>query len=353
MTVYRDFERLTVIAPNFKRRLSGVTSTIIQLVPQQTQQGIAIATLGPGLPDSLPKLRYRDLWRLWKRPNDGGKRLWHARRNTEMIGGIILRDIMRMPLHLLFTSASQRRHKPFTKWLINRMDFVIATSAKTASYLDVPHQVIMHGIDTYRFAPPNDKRSAKSAVGLDPNAFHIGCFGRIRPSKGTDIFVSAMQACLPDAPQWHAVIAGRATEKFAPFERKLRATADSGPAGGRIQFVGEHTNIEQWYQAMDVFVAPQRWEGFGLTPLEAMACGVPVVATDVGAFREIIIDSVTGYICDDEAMIATHTRALIGDAQLLAKMAEQSRIHVEAAFGLSTEANALIEVYRKIIGGQS
>ena len=45
--------------------------------------------------------------------------------------------------------------------------------------------------------------------------------------------------------------------------------------------------MPRWYQALDLLVAPQRWEGFGLTPLEAMACGVPVIATTVGAFDEI------------------------------------------------------------------
>ena len=155
-----------VIAPNFKRRLSGVTSTIIQLVPAQRALGQKIATLGPGLPANLSHIRFRDLPRLWRRPTDGSTRVWHARRNIEMLAAVLLRDVLRMPLRIAFTSASQRRHTGWSRFLIGRMDAVIATSAKTAAYLQVPNTVILHGIDTRRFHPPGDRASAKRAVGL-------------------------------------------------------------------------------------------------------------------------------------------------------------------------------------------
>lgn len=346
MAVFADFDRLAVIAPNFKRRLSGVTSTIIQLVPEQTRQGLAIATLGPGLPDHLPKLRYRDIWRLWKRPANGRNRIWHARRNTEMVGGIVLRDGLRMPLKLVFTSASQRHHKPFTKWLISRMDHVIATSAKTAGYLERDCCVIMHGIDTQRFSPPHDKRAAKAAIGLNPDIGYIGCFGRIRPSKGTDIFIEAMRQVLPAAPGWQAVIAGRATEKYVNFERDLKQRAATGETAGRMHFVGEHTDIERWYQAMDLFVAPQRWEGFGLTPLEAMACGVGCVVTDTGAFARMVSPLSPQNVVpveDSAALSAAITEAI---ANPLAS-ADISR-YVQANFALDGEAKAINEVYDRL-----
>src|SRR5690349_13043458 len=138
--------RIEVVAPNLKFRLSGVTSTIIQLVPVQART-IGIATLGPGLPDSLPRMRWWQLPSLLRRPKSGRKRIWHARRNTEMVAGLLLKRVFRAPLHLLFTSAAQRNHRPFTKWLIGRMEAVIATSARSGSFLEVPHEVVMHGVD--------------------------------------------------------------------------------------------------------------------------------------------------------------------------------------------------------------
>ncbi|MCP3055047.1 glycosyltransferase family 1 protein, partial [Aurantimonas sp. LRZ36] len=128
---------VAVIAPNFKRRLSGVTSTIIQLVPLQARS-LGIAALGPGLPDHLPKLRLRDMPGLWSAPTGRPFRIWHARRNVEMLAGIVLRDILRMPLRLVFTSAAQRHHTGWTRRLIRRMDAVIATSGRSAGYLTIP-----------------------------------------------------------------------------------------------------------------------------------------------------------------------------------------------------------------------
>ena len=346
-------EDIDVIAPNFKRRLSGVTSTIIQLVPEQAKAGIRIATLGPGLPDHLPFVRFRDLWRWWKRPAGKAFRVWHARRNVEMVAGIVLRDVLRMPLRLVFTSASQRKHMPFTRLMINKMDSVIATSHKTAAYLTVPNTVIMHGIDTDRFSPPLDKAAAKYAVSLDPERFYVGCFGRIRHQKGTDLFVEAMIIAMAKNPDWDAVIAGRATAEHLAFEQALKTRiADAGLAH-RFIFAGEHTDIHRWYQALDIFVAPQRWEGFGLTPLEAMACGVPVVATDVGAFSELVVDGKTGYVVPEISAVALAEgiQRFVNKPDLLDACCGDARRHVEQGFGLHIESTKIGEVYEALFEG--
>ncbi|MCU0832208.1 MAG: glycosyltransferase family 4 protein [Rhizobiaceae bacterium] len=345
-----DAAEVEVIAPNFKRRLSGVTSTIIQLVPLQARFGLSIATLGPGLPDHLARLRYRDVWKLWARPKSGKHRVWHARRNVEMVAGLIGRDVLRMPLRLVFTSASQRAHKPFTRFLIARMDAVIATSRKTAGYLAVPSTVIMHGIDLERFTPPASRKAAKAAVGLDPAKRHLGCFGRIRHQKGTDVFLEAAIALLAANPDWDAVIAGRATAEHAAFESQLKRRAAEAGLDARIHFVGEHRDIERWYQALDLYVAPQRWEGFGLTPLEAMACAVPVIATDVGAFSELVVEGETGCVVQTSQprLIVDTASRLMKDDGMLKRMGGAARAHVEAHFALASEVRALMQVYREV-----
>ena len=81
-----------------------------------------------------------------------------------MIAGVLLRDVLRAPLKLVFTSAAQRDHQPLTKWLIRRMDAVIATNQRSASFLEVPHTVIMHGVDLEKFHPAQDPEDAFSAV---------------------------------------------------------------------------------------------------------------------------------------------------------------------------------------------
>ncbi len=138
--------------------------------------------MGPGLPDTLPHLGWGALLSFWSKPRTKPFRIWHARRNIEMLAGIFMRDVLRMKLRLIFTSAAQRDHKPFTKWLIRRMNAVIATSGRSGSFLQVPHDVIMHGVDLQRFHPPVGDDDSFAASGL-PGKYAVGCFGRVRSSK--------------------------------------------------------------------------------------------------------------------------------------------------------------------------
>lgn len=348
---YVDLNEVNTVAPNFKKRLSGVTSTIIQLVPEQNRLGQKVAVIGPGLPETLPHVRFRDLWKLWKNGPNGKPRVWHARRNLEMLPAIIMRNILRMKLKLVFTSASQRQHSRWTKYLVSKMDAVIATSNKTSTYLNVPNTVVMHGINAERFQPAPDKASRKTALKLDPKRRYIGCFGRVRKQKGTDLFVDAMIAALPHHPEWCAIIAGRATGPHIEFENALKAKVQDAGLSDRILFVGEHTNINDWYSALDLFIAPQRWEGFGLTPLEAMASGVPVIATNVGAFSELIetenSTNPTGTIItldDLDAMIAA-SNAYLSDNTKLNATAANCRKHVLQKHTIEGEAKALGQIY--------
>lgn len=344
-----DMREIEVVAPNFKRRLSGVTSTIIQLVPLQARM-FGIATLGPGLPDTLPKMRWWQVFSLLRRPASGRRRVWHARRNVEMLGGLVLKRVCLAPLVLVFTSASQRRHKAWTKFLIRRMDAVIATSRKTAAYLEVPNTVVMHGIDTAKFSPPADGEEAKRAVGLDPHQAYAGCFGRVRHQKGTDLFVDAMIQLLPARPGWSAVIAGRTTASHAAFERELKERVAQAGLEGRILFVGEHPDIARWYKALSLFVAPQRWEGFGLTPLEAMATCVPVVAADVGAFSELIPEETAGTVIarDDLAAMIDATARFMDDGALRERASQAALAHVQDRFSLEREAEGIRSVYESV-----
>jgi mannosyltransferase len=347
-----DIADVEIIAPNFKKRLSGVTSTIIQLIPVQRALGQKIAALGPGLPSSIPHIRFRDLASLWRAPSTRRFRVWHARRNIEMLPAIVMRDLLRMKLKIVFTSASQRKHSGWTKFLVSKMDAVIATSSKTANYLDVPSTMILHGIDTGRFAPASDKAQAKIECGLDPTKKIAGCFGRVRHQKGTDLFVDTMLRLLPDHPDWSAIIAGRATAQHADFENGLKAKVAAAGLSDRILFVGEHTNINDWYRTLDLFVAPQRWEGFGLTPLEAMASGVPVVATDVGAFPEIVTTGDTGAGIligrDDLDAMANAVATLMDQPARLALHAGNARAHVTHDFSIEGEATKLKAVYDRL-----
>ncbi|OPB32061.1 glycosyltransferase family 4 protein [Bartonella sp. AR 15-3] len=337
-----------IIVPHFKKRLSGVTTTIIHLVPLQRKQGIYISTLGIGLPKNLPALSFKDLFGLWKSPVGKSFRIWHARRNIEMLCGIFLRDVLKMKLKLIFTSASQRYHKPFTKWLIRRMDKVIATSERTGKYLEVPHKVIMHGVDLERFSPPKTIDDCFSASGLS-GQYAIGCFGRIRYLKGTDLFVDAMLKLLPRYPDWTAIIAGRTTVKHYNFEKQLRRKIATAGLSDRIIFLGEIQDTPLWYRRLSLYVAPSRREGFGLTPLEAMASQTAVVASNAGMYEELIREG-TGTVVSagDRVALTEAIELYFSDLEKTIMAGKKALTYVQTHFPLEKEAIAIGHVYKEM-----
>ena len=342
-----SLEDIEVIAPNLKRRLSGVTATISRLVPVQAES-IAIVATGPGLPADVPHTPLLSVLMMSRCK----LRVWHARRNSEMLLGLILRHVLRKRLKLVFTSASQRPRTRYTHWLVSCMDAVIATSRKTASYLRRPSLVIPHGVDMRVFCPPPDRLKLRSSLDLSEH-FTIGCFGRIRHDKGTDVFVDAMLEVLPHHPNASALVMGRATAKYRPFLKLLREKVVLAGLEDRILFLPEAPldAMPRWYQALDLFVAPSYREGFGLTTFEAMACGVPVIATTVGSFGQVVVEDRTGRLVppgDTERMRAAVAAALASPSTVR-RWSTAARRHVEDGYRIEDEAATLNSLYRRLL----
>ena len=347
-------DKIEIIAPNFKKRHSGVTSTVIRLVPLQARD-IAIVASAPELPPEVPNL---PPFRLISLPRRGpsGARVWHARRNVEMIAGLALKYIGQKKLKLLFTSAAQRRHTGFTRWLIRQMDAIIATSAKSAAYLERPATVIHHGIDCAQFCPVKDRQALRQRLDLPPDGPLVGCFGRIRHQKGNDLFVTAMIQAFSQGAPGRALVMGRATDEHKKFLQDLKDQVTAAGMTDRILFRDEVpiAQLAHHFQALDLYVAPQRWEGFGLTPLEAMACGAPAVATKVGAFEELIRENVTGHLVDieDTDAITSSVVSFLTDPEKMVSFGVAARKTAVDRFSIGAEAASIIEIYRSLLSDQ-
>jgi mannosyltransferase len=343
-----DFSEIEVVATNFNWRQSGGTTAVVQLVPEQAKT-LKIAALGFDLPERVPRMRWRDVPKLFQRPSHRPFRIYHCRRNIEMMAGLLLRDALRAPLRLIFNSAAQRRHKPLTRWMLRRMDAVITTSERSGSFLEVPYTVVPHGTDFEHFHPPRSSEDHFASTGL-PGKYAVGCTGRIRHQKGTDLFVDAMVRLLPKYPDWTAIITGRTTADQLVFERELKAKVAAAGLTGRIVFLGDVEDIAAWYRRFTLFVAPSRQEGFGLTPLEAMASGTAVVASDAGSFPSMIKAGINGAIVpagDADALVAAIEPYFLKPD--LAK--EQGRAALEfvhANFSLAAEARGIRAVYDRL-----
>ena len=340
---------LQVIAACLGRRFSGINASMIAVFPELSRH-IRIAALGFHIPEGIPRIRFRPFVRHCRR---GPRRIWHARRNVDMLAGLILRHLLRFPLILLFTSAAQRHHSWITRVYYRRMDGVIATTAKAASYLTREAVVVRHGVDTAAFSPPEDRAQAWAGRGL-PGRYGIGVFGRIRPRKGTEEFIRAMIRVLPERPEWTAVVVGQTTEEFRPFEKRLRGMLQEAGLSHRVHFTGflkDSSEIPHWYRSLSVVVCPSRVEGFGLTCLEAMASGCPVVATRTGAWPEVITEGRDGDLvpCRDADSLADAILRITEDPQKIREMEQRAREKIASRYRIEDEARGILEVYRRFL----
>ncbi len=339
--------KLQVIITNLHWRYSGVTATNRMVAPKLAEM-IDAVWLGSDIPTGIVPLGVGGLLKLWMRR---APVIWHARRNNEMIVGVLLRALG-WPLKLLFTSAAQRHHSWITRWLIRRMDAIIATSDASASYLKREATVVTHGVDTQRYAPPVDRAAAFAEAKL-PGRYAIGCFGRVRAQKGTDLFVDAMCALLPRYPDFSAVIVGAITPDQIGFANELRRKIADAGLQDRIIITGELPidEVEHWFKRLTIYAFTSRNEGFGLTLIEAMSVGAALVASRAGAAEIAVEQGVTGTLVPtgDAKALADAIEPLMRDPDAACAMGERGRERVLEKFSLDAEARNIAAVYRKLI----
>jgi mannosyltransferase len=233
--------------------------------------------------------------------------------------------------------------------MLRRMDAVITTSERSGSFLEVPYTVVPHGTDFEHFHPASGVEDDFASTGL-PGKYAVGCTGRIRHQKGTDLFVDAMIRLLPSYPDWTAVITGRTTSDNLGFERELKSKVADAGLGERILFVGDVDDIAIWYRRFTLFVAPSRQEGFGLTPLEAMASETAVVASDAGSFPSMIKQGINGAIvpAGDLNALAAAIEPYFLKPDLAKEQGRTALEFVHANFSLAGEARGIRAVYDRL-----
>ncbi len=343
-------DEIEVIIPNFNLRYSGGTAVNRTIAPLIAQKRDAV-WFGTDAPEGLARLSVFGLLALrFRAPKRHKVRIWHARRNNEMVVGLLLKWLG-WRFALIFNSAAQRRHTAFTRFLIARMDEIIATSEISASFLEREAIVIHHGIDLETYKPPRDRAAAFAATGL-PGKYGIGVFGRVRKQKGVDLFVAAMLRLLPKYPDFTAIIVGLIAPDHAAFVNRLKADIAAAGLSDRIRFLGELPiqEVPLWYQRISIYVFASRVEGFGLTMLEAMAAGNAVVATRAGAAELVIEDGVTGVLAPTGEVdeLAAAIEPLMREPEKIEGIGARARARVMDAFNRDREVEEIIGVYEKI-----
>ena len=339
-----------VFVTNFNRNFTGVSATAANVVRAQSGT-YDLALVGRPLPGCPEPISKRMALSQSKSAPDGRPfAIWHVRRNTEMRVAIWARDVLRCPVRIVFTSAAQRRHSAYPRWLISKMDAVIATTAKAAEFVPHVRAVVGHGVDTERFFPARNRAKSWADLGYGGTK-GIATIGRIRPEKGTDVFVDAMIRLLPQRPDTVALVIGRAGGKHDRFLDELKSRVAVAGLSDRILFPGEicADKLPGVLRSLSLVCQLPRYEGFGMVPLEAMASGTPFIGSDAGDYRRFASDETVGRIVEieDAGAAAAQAHEMLDDPAY-ARIAGQARALCETRFSAAQEAVGIDAVYQEL-----
>lgn len=251
--------------------------------------------------------------------------LWFEH-NTTLPDGAVLRRMIAQANHIVAVSEAIR-------------DQFLQLAPDAQGKITLIH----NGVDVERFfVSPEARKRKRRELGIEENELVAGTVSRLSPEKGIVYFIDAAHEILRQQPGARFLIVGDGPERV---ELERRAGSDA------IRFVGAQENVTEWLNALDVFVMPSLAEAFGLAVVEAMACGLPVVASDAGGLRDIVRERESGLRVPlgDAGAIARAVLELGQDAGKRRAFGQAGRSRVEEQFTLNRQARAMQDVLESIL----
>jgi phosphoheptose isomerase len=217
--------------------------------------------------------------------------------------------------------------------------------------------IVPAGFDPLEFAPTS-RPLARLDLGLDPSERILLQLGRMVPRKGVDNAIRALGVLVHDhdLPARLLVVGG--SEREPDLEkheelRRLAAIAEEAGVADRVQFVGrrDRDELAAYYNAADIFISTPWYEPFGITPLEAMACGTPVLGSNVGGIKFSVRDGETGYLVppNDPVALAERAAHLYRHPKLLAVFGRQAIRRVNDLFTWERVGASIAAVYDEVL----
>lgn len=310
------------------------------------------------------------------RRDPGGYDVLHANFFMSGLAALQARDALGVPLVMTFHALGKvrRLHQgsgdgfPDERFdiedtLVRQSDVIVAECPQDQD--DLMHlydadpariETVPCGFDGDEFTPVERGR-ARGELGWHPDDFCILQLGRLVPRKGIDNVIRAV-ACLKHRHGIRArlfVVGGNAerpSAKATPEIGRLRTVAQEERVGDSVFFVGRRgrDTLRHFYSASDVFVTTPWYEPFGITPVEAMACGTPVIGADVGGIRSTVVHGQTGYLVPprDPEALALRLAQLARDPVHARELGDAGRMRAQTHFTWAGVAQQMERVYDRV-----
>jgi len=244
-------------------------------------------------------------------------------------------------------------------WCYARADLFTAVSpglAKSYSTTGLASElwIVSNAVDSRRFRPatPSERAALRARLGLSPDMTWVLFVGFFSRDKAPDVLFDAWLSLQAAMPRLGLVFVGATESPYFEVDRKLaasvRARADADGAADRVRFAAPVAGVEEYFRAADLFVMPSLREGFGMAIVEAMACGLPVIATRLaGVTDTIVTDGENGLLVPpgDPAAIARAIERIVANPAWAQALGADARASVVGRFGVEAAAARWRQAY--------
>lgn len=235
--------------------------------------------------------------------------------------------------------------------LVSRTDLLVGNSRSVAEFyqqLGIPHdrlRVVHNGIDLPAESSALPRNETLAAWDIPANARLVGYVGRLAPQKRLRDLIWAFELLRSLRDNTYFVIVGDGPEKAA-----LQRFARDVQADQQIRFLGHREGARQLFPLFDVFWLASDFEGLSNSVMEAMAAGVPVVASDIPPNRELVVPGETGFVVPvgDRVAFAQFTAKLLAEPELSQRMGAAARERIRTEFSIDKMVAGYVALYREV-----
>jgi glycosyltransferase involved in cell wall biosynthesis len=248
------------------------------------------------------------------------------------------------------------------KWLFEHSRYVLAISNEIVSAIDREYGPVLENRSAsvttvfLGVGKPLDAPSSKASTVGKGSPVRVLFVGRLEARKGPDQLLSALLTLSDLSDRMEVTFVGQPEPEGSAYTNKLQLLRDALARKApkmKLHFAGyvADSDLSEFYERADIFVAPSRFESFGLILIEAMRFGLPVIAGNIGGMREIIRTGIDGFLADvdDIAMLAGQLRELVTSPALRAKIGKAAQSTYEARFTAARMGEEMERMFRDAI----